>query len=394
MLHHLKKYLSKVVITLTLLMFVATCAIISDAVPVHAAEANAPWWPIQVRSYYGHYDAAKKVPGQAATSLKGPTLEEWTPPLKANKPYRIGVSFPHLKDSYWQAVNYGIIQEAKRLGVGIKLMESGGYGELETQIKQVNTLRRDGMDGIILGAISYEGNDGIVAVTQDRGVPVIEVINDVHAPSISAKALVSFYDMGFYAGKFVAEKAEKDGLKKLTVSFLPGPKDSGWAPDSLEGFQDAVTIFPGSVDIVDVTWGDTGTTVQSELIRNTLAEHPNLNYLVGNAVAAQVAPEILTSLGRNKNVTVVSTYIIPPLYDLIKKGSVAAAPSDLTVFQGRMAVDMIVRLLNGEKPGQHFPFRSGPFIPVITRGNINDYPFETLFGPRDYNPVLNLQPAK
>lgn len=56
-----------------------------------------------------------------------------------------------------------------------------------------------------------------------------------------------------------------------------------------------------------------------------------------------------------------------------------------------MAVDMLVRTLNGEKPGRDFPFRSGPFIPMITPDNIVRYPYEGLFGPRDYEPVFTLE---
>ncbi len=59
-----------------------------------------------------------------------------------------------------------------------------------------------------------------------------------------------------------------------------------------------------------------------------------------------------------------------------------------------MAVDMMVRTLNGEQPGKDFPFRSGPFIPLITPENIDRFPFEGLFGPRGYEPVFSLEPGE
>jgi len=52
-----------------------------------------------------------------------------------------------------------------------------------------------------------------------------------------------------------------------------------------------------------------------------------------------------------------------------------------------MAVDMTVRILNGETPGDKasgFPFRSGPVIQVITQETIDQYSYERLFGPRDF----------
>ncbi len=372
------------------LLTTTLCALVLTCTPSHAGD----WWPIQVKSYYGNYDAKYKTPGQASKSLSGPILEEWIPPLRATKPYTLGVAFPHIKDPYWVAVNYGIIEEAKHLGVGIRLVEAGGYHELAKQHAQVRTLVSDKVDGIILGSISYEGNNQLIADMTKQGIPIVEVVNDVHAPSILAKAMVPFHEMGYYAGEFVAEDAEKSGLDTVKIIFLPGPKASGWAPDTLDGFQTAMDYFPGKVEIVDIRWGDTGLAEQGELIRAALSHSGPVDYVVGNAVAAEAASAILEEMGLTGKTSIVSTYIIPSLYDKIAKGFVAAAPSDLTVFQGRMAVDMLVRILNGEKPGTDFPFRSGPFIPMIVPANISSFPYEGLFGPRGYTPIFNLEPER
>jgi len=61
-------------------------------------------------------------------------LEAWSPPFdfrsptttityrpleRASRKWRICASYPHLKDSYWLSVNYGMVEEAKRLGVDL-----------------------------------------------------------------------------------------------------------------------------------------------------------------------------------------------------------------------------------------------------------------------------------
>ncbi len=353
------------------------------------ASEKKEWWPVKVNAYYGQYDVKDKQPGRPSKSLEGPKLEDFVPPTKANKPYTIGVSFPHLKDPYWLAVDYGIISEAERLGVGIQLVAAGGYTELANQVNQVENLAQQGVDGIILGSISYTALDPVVSEIVKKGIPVIEVINDIQAPSIVAKSLVSFFDMGYHAAEFVMEDAKDK--PEINVVFLPGPAGSGWAPDTLDGFKAAVEKFKGKVNILAVKWGDTGKNVQLGLIEDALQTFPKIDYLVGNAVAADAAVGPLKETGRAKDVKVVSTYIIPPLYDKIKAGTVAAAPSDLTVTQGQMAVDMMVRVLNGEKPGKDFPFRAGPIIPTITKKTINDYPYELLFGPRDFRPKFQVK---
>ena len=345
-----------------------------------------------VSSYYGKYDVQRKKAGQHCLSLRGPKLEEWTSPAKPKKRYHLGVSFPHLKDVYWLAVNYGIVDEARKLGVGITLVEAGGYDNLAKQQEQVRALAKEGVNGLILGSVSYTKNNELVAELVKEGIPVIEVINDIEAGAIQAKALVSFYDMGFFAGEYVAGRAETEGKKLVKAVFLPGPKGSGWADETLEGFNAATEFFEGEIRVLAVRWGDTGAKTQSSLIKAVLAEHPDIDFLVGNAVAAAEAPRLLKESG--SEACTVGTYITPPVYEGIKNGTIAAAPADRAADQARIAVGMMVRLLEGEKPGQDFPFRAGPFIPVITGENIKDYPYEQLFGPRAFEPIFRVAPLR
>lgn len=345
---------------------------------------------IEISSFYGNYDTTTKQPGQHALSLRGPKMETWQTPVAAEQPYHIGVAIPHLKDAYWLAVNHGIVDEARRSGVRVTLVEAGGYTNLTTQQEQLRKLADAGVDGIILGSISYTENNAVVAQLAKRGIPVLEVINDIEAPAIAAKALVSFYDMGFFAGEYVAHEAEDKGIETLDVHFFPGPKGSGWADDTLEGFKAATEFFLGEIHIHDVAWGDTGAEAQSELIRASLAANPDADYIVGNAVAADVATGIVTETGAKAQI--VATYITPPVFEHIRAGRVAAAPADMTVDQARIALSMLVRILNGETPGQEFPFRAGPLIPVVSAQNVDEFAYDTLFGPRGFTPVFNVAP--
>ncbi|MCS4504932.1 Periplasmic protein TorT [wastewater metagenome] len=343
-----------------------------------------------VEAYYGNYDVSGKKAGRPATSLGEARSEEWKAPTP-DKPYRIGVSFPHLKDPYWLAVNYGIIDEARKLGVGIDLVAAQGYEDITGQISQVENLRNRGVDGLILAAISYTAQDGLVK-SLSADIPVIEVINDIQAPAIAAKTLVSFYTMGYVAGEYVAKDSE--GKDRVSVAFLPGPAGSGWAPDTLDGFKQALADHDAEerVDIITVKWGDTGKSVQTSIIENVMNANPDLDYLAGNAVAADAAPDVLRD--RDNKPKIVSTFLIPPLYEKIKNGEVAVAPTDFTALQGRMAVDAMVRILNGEKPGEDFPFRAGPKIQPLTPETIDQYDYEDMLGARDWRPVFSVEPKE
>jgi hypothetical protein len=89
------------------------------------------------------------------------------------------------------------------------------------------------------------------------------------------------------------------------------------------------------------------------------------------------------------NAKIVATYITPTVYEQIQKRLIQAAPSDQIISQCTIAVDMVVKILNGSKPGVDFPFRASPNIPLITPRNIDLYAYKDLFGERGFVTVCN-----
>jgi periplasmic protein TorT len=63
------------------------------------------WYPFSVEEHNPPFD------------MSSPVKEVmYTPLEKADKKWNICVSFPHMKDAYWLAVDYGVSEEAKDLG--------------------------------------------------------------------------------------------------------------------------------------------------------------------------------------------------------------------------------------------------------------------------------------
>ncbi len=46
--------------------------------------------------------------------------------------------YPHLKDSYWLSVNYGMVDEARKQRLELKVLEAGGY---PSQLKQQQQIK-------------------------------------------------------------------------------------------------------------------------------------------------------------------------------------------------------------------------------------------------------------
>lgn len=343
-----------------------------------------------VNSYYGIYDISRERADRAQKGLGKPVKEKWSS-VKPKKEYHIGVLLPNSEDEYWLTANYGLVNYAKELDVKIKLYSVGGYIEFGNQKEQLQTLARDNkVDGIIFAALDNTKFDSDIANTVNSGKPIVELINDINAHTISCKALVPYYEMGYKAGEFVIKDAAGKDIK---IVFFPGPEGSGWAPATYNGFKDAISNFKKEnqkIDISEPYYGDTRPNVQLLRIVSVLQKNNNYNYVVGCAPAViQAEKFIAKNKEKFKNTKIVSTYISGEVYSLIDKGTVLAAPSDQTIVQCRIALDMIVRILNGEKPGIDFPYQSGPEIPVISKNNISEFKYEDLFGARDYVPVVN-----
>ena len=135
------------------------------------------------------YDAAKIEPPFAAD---GKSVDvSYVPLEKASKPWKICVSFPHMKDSYWLGVGYGVAEESKRLGVKMNIVEAGGYTELAKQISQIEDCVASGAQAVVIGAISYDGLNNLVGEIRAKNIPVIDVIKGISSPDVSAKSLVS-----------------------------------------------------------------------------------------------------------------------------------------------------------------------------------------------------------
>ncbi len=309
---------------------------------------------------------------------------DYQPLEKAAQKWDICVSFPHMKDAYWLGVDYGITEEAKRLGVKANVVEAGGYTELNTQISQIEDCVSAGANAVIIGAISFDGLNNLVAEITGKGIPVIDVINGMSSDKLSAKSLVSFGEMGAKAGEFLAGKHPAGG-EPAKVAWFPGPAGAGWVEAGNSGFQGA--IKGSAVELVDTKYGDTGKEAQAKLVEDTLEAYPDLQYIVGTAVTAEAAVPILRARGLTDQVKVVSYYYTPGVDQGISRGQILAAPTDSTVIQGRIAVDQAVRILEGKDYLKHV----GPKLYVVTQENHGEFDPSSTLAPDGFRPVFSVE---
>lgn len=310
-------------------------------------------------------------------------VTDYTPLPPGNRPWEFCISYPHLKDAYWLSVNYGMVEEARRLGVGFRLVEAGGYPNLERQIGQIKDCVAEGADALILGAVSYDGLTPTITGIAER-IPVIATVNDVAPEGIAAKALVSWYNMGAAAGKELATR-HPAGSAPVRIGWFPGPRGAGWVDFVDRGFRDA--IKNSSARIVAVKYGDTGREIQVTLVEEMLEQQSGIDYLVGSAAMAEAAISILRAHGLQDRIRILSDYMSHPVSRGIRRGRILAAPSDFPVMQGRLAIELAVRAVEGKLLYR----RAGPAIEIFTADTIRTIGMEGSLAPPSFIPVFEFE---
>ena len=337
-----------------------------------SAQAKDKWYPIKINVWDPPFNTDLKRHDGEYVALE-----------KAEKAWKLCVSIPHLKDPYWGAVNFGLIDEAKRLGVGLRLVEAGGYDYLANQRKQIVECMSSGADALIVASISADGVNDLVEKYVNLGKPVIDFINGMSSKKMSASSAVNYYDSGFAIGGYIRKLYSASG-KTVKIAWFPGPQGATWVAQGDRGFRTA--LDDPHFDIVASAKGDTGRATQGALVRAALDAHPDIDAITGTTVTAEAAIEILRRRGLDKKVRVFAYYYSPGVHRGIRRGSVVAAPTDLQAVQARMSVDLAVRILEKKPYLKHI----GPKVIVIDKKNIRKFDVTTSLPPRGFRPIFSV----
>jgi len=169
------------------------------------------------------------------------------------------------------------------------------------------------------------------------------------------------------------------------VAWFPGPRGAGWVAAGDAGLRQA--IAGGAIEILETRYGDTGSAAQAKLIEAVLSRHADdLDCIVGTAVTAEAAVKILRRRQLADRIKILSYYYGPGVHRSIRRGDITAAPSDLTVLQARIAVDVMVRILEKRKYFKHV----APRVMVVDRDNIRNWNSSTTLAPRGFRPIFSI----
>ncbi|WP_159105264.1 TMAO reductase system periplasmic protein TorT [Shewanella marina] len=228
-----------------------------------------------------HWNVQQRLPMGA--QIQTNHNQQYQPLKHAQKPWKICALIPHLKDTYWIGIDYGLVQHSKQLGINLDLFEAGSYYNENKQLDQLDYCMKQPYDAIILGAVSPEILNHYQAKTHK---PIIGLVNRIESKQVVNQVGVNWYQMGYFAGQYVSQHAQNPS----TLALLTGPKSVGGSDWVEQGMRAA--LEHSEVKITDIRHQDNNRALYREQLTLLLdKQHPN--YIVGSAVAIEAAVSAL-----------------------------------------------------------------------------------------------------
>lgn len=302
----------------------------------------------------------------------------------AKESLRICALYPHLKDSYWLSVNYGMVDEARQQGIELRVLEAGGYPNHDKQKEQLELCTKWNADAIILGTVAP---DMFYSNLQQASasIPVFATVNQLDVNAANSEILkgqvgVDWYWMGYYTGEYLKRKHPK-GSGITNIALLPGPRSSGGTKPVIQGLLSA--LRGSDINIVETYWADNDKELQRNLVQKSIEAH-QIEYIVGSAVAIEAAISELRSAGKTGEIGLVSTYLSHGVYRGLLRKRVEFAPTDKMVLQGRLSIRQAIHYLNGT------PYEKieAPVIEALTPNKLNPRVVAESLSPSEYRPTF------
>ena len=335
----------------------------SLAISAHAYAADT--WSLQQRSPYN-------------AKLQQVETLTYRPLDTTKQPWRLCALVPHLKDAYWIGIDYGLVTQARRLGVALELFEAGSYYGKAKQLEQLEHCMAGNFDAILLGTVAPE----LLKHYQGQiSKPMLALVNRLDSPLVNTRIGVNWYQMGWHAGDYIRRTTKN---KPAKLALLLGPEKLGGSTWVEQGIMAA--LKGSRVTISSNRHADNNRALYRDQLHHLLKDHTP-DYILGSAVAIEAAIGALAQQETAQDVALVSSYLSPATLRGLYRHRVSFSSDDQVVLQGKLAIDVVVRELEGAAPFGDI----GPRIKGLTPQNSQVKQLTDSLAPADFYPIYRVE---
>ncbi len=317
------------------------------------------------------------LPSGTASAAEADRLKGLVQPLKAEKPFTMGVTLVHLQDDFWKGIAYGIQDEAKRSNVKVmQISVAGAYGNVREQFAQLESLKSRGADYAVVGAASFDGYDAVFKQLQSHGTKVLAAGIPVNSPNVTFGVGQDEAAIGTTLAKAICAVKPKS-----TTLSIPGPAGAEWARLRFEAFKKEAAKCPGMVVTPGAFGGSLDLAYGMSQASDLLLKNPGADFIYTPVISLGMGAAQAVRQQR-KNVKVVSSAIIREALPMIKDGRLLAVTSEPGILMGRLLVQYAIRDHEGKAmpnmikdKALPYPYLLTPPL-AITPENIGSYSFD------------------
>ncbi|MBB4953609.1 ribose transport system substrate-binding protein [Agrobacterium vitis] len=263
---------------------------------------------------------------------------------QAKEVKKIGLAVANLQANFFNQIKQSVEAEAKKRGIEVVTVDAKGDGP--TQVNQVQDLLTQNIDALIYIPAGAAAATVPVKLAHTAKVPVINV--DRNAEGAPGDTFIATNSVS--SAKAVCEHIIKQAGGKGNMVIIHGQKGTTPEVDRTKGCMEAVKANPG-VKIVAEQWSNLWSQDEGfQIMQNMLQAHPDVNIVfaqadglaLGAAQAIKVAnPSQKIALGGFDGDTAA--------LEALKNGVFDVTATQQTQKMGRLAVEMAVKIVAGEK---------------------------------------------
>lgn len=312
--------------------------------------------------------------------IRGADAEAWmVREVTPKKKYVIAVALPNMPDPSWQSVWYGAQAQAQKLGIDARIADAGGYNRLDVQVSQLENFIQLKVDGIIIGAVQADGVVPVLQRAADAGIKIVDAFIYENSGRTASRVINDQREIGGAEANYLGKALGGKGA----VVMLYGPAGNTTLLARGQGFKEALKKQYSGMTILAERFSDISRAEGLKQMEDLLQAFPgriNGVYTGGSFLADGVADAVAAK--RAGKILIATASPNPGLIDRIKRGEVHMTADQQNVMQGRIAINVLVSVLNGNK----VPELIVPPIRALTVENIGNVDWTLSLPPAGWKP--------
>ena len=254
-------------------------------------------------------------------------------------------------ESEWRTANTDNIKAAAE-AAGVTLQFSDAQQKQENQIKAIRSFIAYQVDVIAFAPIVEQGWDTVLQEARDAGIPVLLtdrfIVTD--DPSLYVGYVgADFLAEGRRAGKFLVEKADREGLDDLKIVELSGTLSSTPMQQRSSGFREMIE-GDERFHILETVSGDFLRSKGKECMQALLARHAEIDVLFSHNDSMTLgAIEAIEEAGLRpgEDIIIITVDGEQAAIDLLQEGKINCVV-ECTPMLGDIIMDLTKKLAAGE----------------------------------------------